>query len=242
MKITSRDIKIFIHKFFRKKECGFDHIISLGYNCEVTFRFLKYFNFEESNLFNWASSRSINKLIYALENFNCIGQNGFNFPNPLWECRKTQICFHGKEDTRLYIAKKDTPEIRKKDYAELKSRIEHLKEKFIKLSRSNDSKLYIYKLRKLDIDSQVEKKLIRLYNALKKYIRAQNFQLLIVYERGTVKLKENPLYILRNVDYFAPDSSVTDKKYFNNGWDKIYSEFYPKKIFRKKFKKYKFDH
>ncbi len=54
----------------------YDYLLSLGYNCEVTFKFFKYYKCEISGLFNWAYSRSINDLIYALEHFEMIGGGG----------------------------------------------------------------------------------------------------------------------------------------------------------------------
>ena len=238
---TSRKISIFLHKLSHKKKNGFNHVVSLGYNCEVAYRFLKYFGFEESSVFNWTYSYSIDDLINTLKHIDNIGKDGFNLPNPLWECKNTHIRFHGKENMGVYIQKKDTPNIRKKDLLELMSRLQYLKEKFIRIAQNNDTKLYIYKLHTSDICDGIEDKLSKLYNVLVKNIKAKNFTLLVVYEKQDKNIKENKNYILRTVKYFAPDNDVTGDDYLDNGWDKIFHEFYQNKKIKNKKKAYKFD-
>ena len=184
---------------------------------------------------------SIDDLINALKNLDCIGSESFQLPNPLWECNKTHIRFHGKENMGTYIRKEDTPEIRKKDMEELSSRIQHLKEKFIEIAQSDDTKLYVYKLQTKDINDNTEEKLLQLYQALLQNVKAKNFKLLIVYEKQEKPIKENDNYILRTVKYFAPDGDVTGKKYMNNGWDNIFHEFFQNRKIQKVHKKYKFD-
>ncbi len=239
-KIT-RHFKVFLSAFSRKKENGFNYIISLGYNCEVTYRFLKFFKFEESGLFNWTYSRTIDDLIFAINNFDKLGMNGFDNPNPLWECKNTHIRFHGKEDMGTYLNHLETKEILEKDLKELEGRIRYLKNKFINIAQSSESKLFIYKIKKDDITNDVENRLLSLHKALTN-IGAKNFKLLIVQEKTNNTIATSPFYIVREVNYFAPDDAVTDKKYFNNGWDDIYTEFYPnQRHIRNKIKKYKFD-
>ncbi|MBR2068357.1 MAG: hypothetical protein IJ877_01215 [Candidatus Gastranaerophilales bacterium] len=236
----SRHLKIFFDKFKRKKENKFDYIISLGYNCEVTYRFLKYFKFEDSGLFNWTYSYSINDLIYALNNFDKIAQGEFINPDPLWECKNTHIKFHGRENMGTYMNHLETDEILKKDLEDLKGRINHLKEKFLDILKNDKSKLYIYKIKKEDLKNDPEEKIKELNNALKN-LGGNNFKLLIVYEKQDLIIPDNPNFITRNVEYFAPDNAVTDRKYLDNGWDNIYSEFYTNKIKSNKKKKYKFE-
>ena len=110
----------FILNLLRKKENQFNYIISLGYNCEVAHRFLKYFKFEISGLFNWTYSYSIKDLISALKNFESIGSGDFELPNPLWECKNTHIRFHGKADMKEFIDGTATNEIIENDRKDLK--------------------------------------------------------------------------------------------------------------------------
>ena len=70
---------------FKRKRCNkYDYIFSLGYNCEIAFRFVKYFKFEESNLFNWMYVLPFERLLNAINNLDKIGTEGFRGPNPLW--------------------------------------------------------------------------------------------------------------------------------------------------------------
>ena len=153
-------------KFLRKKENKYDHIISLEYNCEVAFRFLKYFKFEESNLFNWSYVRTMDDLINAISNFDKIGAGEFSEPNPLWECKNTNIRFHGKLPMNLHINKMITEEDKNRDKEELKSRLSYLKEKFLKTLKDESRKLYIYKIKSTDIDENTNFKLVTLIEKL----------------------------------------------------------------------------
>ena len=229
----------FIANLLRKKENKFNHIISLGYNCEVTYRFLKYFKSEESNLFNWTYSYSIKDLTNALNNFDKIATGGFMLPNPLWECKNTNIRFHGKANMALYINNTATDEIIENDRKDLIERISYLKNKFLNIARDNSYKLFIYKIR----DEELDKLSVQnLYNALIK-IGAENFKLLVVFQEScNVELKSSNEIIFRKVKYFAPDDNVTDRKYKTNGWNKIYDEFgLINSAWNKKNKKYKFE-
>lgn len=114
------NLKFFIRKIKmsskRKLENKYDYMLSLGYNCEVTFRFHKYFNFEETSLFNWTYSKSIDDLINVLNNLDEIGSLGFKEPNPLYKCIKTNYLFHGKMKWKNI---KDNPELIEKDTKDL---------------------------------------------------------------------------------------------------------------------------
>ncbi|MBR1907374.1 hypothetical protein IJ818_00365 [bacterium] len=239
-------IRLIKNKIARRKRIAencYDNIISLGYNCEVTFRFLKYFGFENTNLFNWTYSYSVNDLINALNNFGDICSAEMKNPDPLWECEKTHLRFHGKADTRIFMKGRETEEILQADKADLLGRVAHLKEKFLNILKDDTKKLYIYKIKKDDIDENVNEKLLKLLAALKN-LGGNNFKLLIVAEKENAKyFTENENYMVRFVKYFAPDNCLVRKKYFNNGWDDIYNEFYvqiPDKQ-ENKNKKYKFD-
>ena len=236
-----RFLKIFLSKFHRKKENGYNYIISLGYNCEVAYRFLKFFRFEESSLFNWTYSKTIDDLISTLNNFEELGKNSFHLPNPLWECKNTHIRFHGKCDMSMCIKNTENEKILEEDLKDLEGRIQYLKKKFTDIAQNDESKLYIYKIKKEDITGDIEDKLLNLHKALVK-IGANNFKLLIVSEETAGTIPNNPLYITRTVKYFAPNDNVTSKKCFNNGWDDIYAEFYQNKRHKKPRKKqYKFE-
>lgn len=95
------------------KKTYYDYVISLGYNCEVTFKFLKYFKFEESSLFNWCYINSINDLINALQNFDKIGDGQWKMCDFLWQCLNSNIKFHGKLPMNRYLENSVTEEEKK---------------------------------------------------------------------------------------------------------------------------------
>lgn len=237
-----RAIKNSLARRKRIEENKYDKIISLGYNCEVTFRFLKYFGFEITNLFNWTYSYSIKDLINSLNNFDSICSGEMQKPDPLWECKNTHLRFHGKADTRIFMKHRETEEILKQDKEDLLGRVAHLKEKFLNILKDESKKLYVYKIKKEDIDENVNETINSLRKALIN-LGGRNFKLLIVVEKENIHyFKESEDFILRTVKYFAPDACLVRKKYINNGWDDIYNEFYvdaPDE--NKKDKKYKFD-
>ena len=236
----TRRIRFFIHKLFRKPKNGFNHIISLGYNCETAFRFLKYFRFEEASLFNWAASETFDTLIHALENLDKIGMDGFQLYHGLWKCNNTKICWHGRQKMNVYLEHRDTELVRQQDVAELSARIQYLKQKFIKIAQGEDTKLFIYKLHTPQISNETANKILKLHQVLTDVIQAKNFKLLIVHEQGVIHLPENSNYMVRTVKCFAPDAYVHSRQHMTNGWDKIFAEFYPTKIIKRN-KTYKFD-
>ena len=223
-----RFVRIFFEKRNRKDVNAYDHIISLGYNCEVQFRFLKYFGFEDSNLFNWVSSHNIDLLLKTLKNFKKIGSGDFIGPNPiskLWTCAETSLIFHGKLE--FIKGREITEEDIKNDKEDLKGRVTYLKKKFLKYASNNKKKLYIYKIKNEDAKQGIIEKIKELKSLLIK-LGAKNFQLLIVFEEKKSQFfnEEIENVIFRSVKYFAPDSAVTSKDCFDNGWDDIYKEFY----------------
>ena len=243
LRVAIRDLKLF---FKRKKENKFDYIFSLGYNCEIGYRLYDFFKFEESNIFNWSGTDSTDHLIWVMENFDKIGSGDFEGPNPLWKCVESNMRFHGKVDMNKYVHKIADEETIKKDKEDLISRVAYLKSKFLKMAQSLSKKLYVYKIRNNEIDETLPEKINKLYQSMQN-LGAQNFKILVLYEKKNQEFfdKEKNNFdeniILRSVDFFAPDDRVTDRAFQNNGYDKIWEEFYCTQKGKKRIKKYKFE-
>lgn len=222
----------------RKKCNKYDYIFSLGYNCEIAFRMVRYFKFEESSIFNWAAVKSMDILIDALNNFEKIGSAGFNPPPPLWKCRASDIFFHGKKNVEDLL---NDPELMQQDSEELTSRLQYLKDKFIKILSSEKRKLYIRKVDKEDIDNDILNKIDALHEAMQQ-LGGKNFDIMIVSEEKYKDLfKNTDGFIYRTVTEFPPDTYAVSPDFFNNGWNEIFDEFYVSKPKHAKKKKYKFD-
>ncbi len=244
IKTAIRDFKLL---FKRKRENKFDYIFSLGYNCEVAYRLYDYFKFEESSALNWAGTDSTEHLIWLFDNFEKLGTQDYVGPNPVWKCTATNLRMHGKVNLNEYINKTADEETIRKDKEDLIGRMSYLKEKFIKMAKSSNKKLYAYKIRSKEINENIYEVLNKLYEAMQNF-GVNNFKLLVIYEKPNteildkIKDKLNKNIILRSVDYFAPDERVTDRAYHNNGFDRIWDEFYcTNKNKNKKKKKYKFE-
>ena len=235
-------IRRLVNKLFKNGDNCYDYILSLGYNCEVAYRIVKYYQSESSGLFNWSYSNTIDELIYALNHFEEIGTGGFEDPNYLFECKNTHIFFHGRAPMEVYMNNTATAEEKNADLEELVSRLEYLKTKFLKMLRNDNRKLYIYKIKDKDIDENVNEKIKTLKQCLLSN-GGKNFDLLIVAQesqREKFTLIDNE-YKVRFVNKFPPDENVVENKYKRN-WNNIFREFYPKLPFIQfKNKKYKFD-
>ena len=225
------------------KKTYYDYVISLGYNCEVAFKFLKYFKFEESSLFNWCYINSINDLINALQNFDKIGSGQWQMCDLLWQCLNSNIKFHGKLPMSMYLENNVSEEEMKDDINELVSRLKYLKEKFLKIAQSENMKLFIYKMKTCEVDELFNIKILNIIKSLE-LLGVKNFKLMVVLEKQNINKINNisTEYLVEFVDYFTPDNDVTGKKYYKNGWSRVFNKIsvinQNKKI---KKKKYKFD-
>lgn len=218
----------------------YDHIISLGYNCEVAYNLFKHNRFLESNLFAWTYIPSWQTTIETLSNIDLIGSEGFSGPDEsiMYTCNATKIRFHGKTKRKEF---QNDPSKYQTDKEELISRVSFLKNKFVSVVQENTKKLYIVKIRSQE--TNIEEKIETLMSLLKAQNNGQ-FDLLVILEEAFLKSisslpsKEN-LYF-RTVPFFAPDSSVTSKRPNFKQWQRIFDEFMPRYKL-KKTKKYKFE-
>lgn len=138
--------------FGRIKPRKYDHIISLGYNCEVSFRIKDFFGTLESYPFTWVY---INNQIYSfvdiLDNFDRLLLKKNNLSVVPWGMildKKYNILFHTKGNVEEMFDEDKTPikSIVNLRIAELKSRYRHLCVKFNNLLFSNDWTLFVMKV------------------------------------------------------------------------------------------------
>lgn len=221
----------------RNKIKRYDHIVSLGYNCEIAYQLFKHNGFLESNLFAWTLIPSLETLISVLTNLNQIGSEDYESNGIMYICNKTKICFHGKTDLKKFG---NDPERVRKDKEELRPRVVFLREKFISVAQENSRKLYILKVRSSETD--VEQKIDEIRGLLD---RRNNgfFDLLFVPEETflkTLSLTETDGFHIRPVSEYAPDDAVTSKHHSFKEWQRIFDEFVPLHKL-KKTKKYKFE-
>ena len=231
--------------FGLKPQRYYGHIISLGHNCEASFQFFKKYHFSESSLFAWCACANINTLINAINNLDMVGTGNFKPVNRMWQCQNTKIFFHGKGKQKEW---KNNPsqEFFDNDLKELKSRLAHLRQKFIETGKDGKKNLYIYKCstneERLPQETLVSH-IYHLYETIREKC-SNPFDLLIVLEKDILtdieQVSDNPHIFIRRVDFFTDPEHVASAPSDTHGWNRIFSEFRPDFKLPKR-KRYKFE-
>lgn len=237
------NIKRYIKAIHNAKK--YTNIIPLGYNCEIAYRFFRQYKFVDSSLFGW-SFVDLKQLKNSLLNFDKLGTGEFiyDIQSHTIQCQNTGIFFHGRTPAEKFSDDENiNNKIIQNDIIELKSRIDYLKQKFVKYANNGLNTLYVIKISELDANSEYFKDEISwLYDYLSDFCKNE-FKLLVVAEKSFYEkcLFENPNIITRYVEKYSPDSAVTLKKSGDAfGWRLIFTEFQP--AIRKKQKgKLKFE-
>jgi len=217
--------------------------VSLGYNCETSYRYFARNGFCESGLFQWSYAYSLDDLIYALENLDKMFTGVVEGPDLLYRCANTKIEQHGKIDQHEWIngvtdANRAKMEA---DRADLLGRMAHLKEK-LRRTLSAGGALVTYKMRTSEAFApDCEEKLNGLLRALRD-LGARDFDFVLICEKWIrsrhIRLAGERMFV-RYVEKFNPDTNaVSGSCGDNDGWQLIFSEFQPceKKSQAHKFK------
>ena len=226
--------RMLLARLRRKK---YDHVLSIGMNCEPAFRFALSWGFVESTPFSWASIKNPLQLAEALRHPEQIGSKGFSLraKNLMWECEMTGISFHGK-----LIADSDgailDPKALEEDKADLVQRLSYLNGKFTRILSDDSSKAIIFRVDTQFVLAPDANELIDTVQRALEERGARNYVLAVVVEqavRGKISSASNR--VVRAVKKFNPRSAVTDVELGDSaGWRALYSEFTPKTILPKK--------
>ena len=224
----------FILARLRKKR--FDHVFSLGMNCEPAYRFTLSWGFVDSTPFSWGLSKNPQQLAELLANPENVGGEGFEWDPDLllWRCVKTGLLFHGR---RIATLNEQMPseEVLDADKADLTQRLAHLFEKFARVMADDSSKALVYRIHtKLVQKPDINEKLDAIQRALEAH-GARNYTFVVVTERAVRgRVKPAPHRIVRSVKIFNPGESVV-KEHLGDplGWRALYAEIVPAKILPK---------
>lgn len=216
-----------LFSFFKKIK--FQNVISLGYNCEVSFYIQRYCKNLNSSLFSWAYVYSVESLLGALSDLDNLFTKNISKPTPLYKDNDFNIAFHGNLPDLDLINPNITfsDEVLENDRKNTIEKIAYLKEKFKEVLSSKENKILFYKVRENDLDKKED--FIKLYNKLKEY--SNNFKLVVIVEKEFLKdfkkIEQRGLYF-RGVEKFNPENH-SDYNTYEKDWYKIFKEFKIKK-------------
>lgn len=224
----------------RLRQKKFDCVVPVGVNCETAFRFYRKWKFLDSSLFAWANSRSLETLTKTVSRLPDLmtGPARLDPKSHMWICENTNVGFHGK----LTAGEAHTPEEEAADLADLRSRTEHLKQKFLKALQSERPALVVHRLSSGDMSApDLGVRLDALQAAFAK-LGARNYTLLVVCEKPFLdKMPAGPNRVYRAVNLFNPLNRAADANIGDSvGWQAIFTEFAPAKILPKAHK-FKFE-
>lgn len=214
----------------------YDTIVSLGYNCEISFRIEDYFGTLDSMPFSWSLVVNRDKFVEALLNPEEMLSGTVTLAdNKMLSCDKTELRFHPRRSILpLYNYTEQQIEEAVK---ELKDRVAHLVDKYNSLCNSEKNTVFIIKVEnKEDNKEYIEK----VYKALKKRYLSGKFTLVVVMEKRAVTEDINSLASehikIYKLKKFAPP------KYTNilgdvKGWRKLFYELLPDKEKKNMFMK-----
>lgn len=227
----------------RRHRRTFAQIAILGFNCDPAFRFYRRWGFLDSSLFAWANSIDLTTLAAAIRNLDRLGTGAFTFhaPSRMWRCEESRVYFHGRMKAALPGCPAPTDAELVEDREELRSRLAHLREKFVRYATNGTPTLFVYRLGDEAALPGLAGKIAALERALDG-LGARNRTLLLVCRREDLHLMPpGPNRVFRAVGKFNPPDKVTNpRKGDTAGWNRIFTEFAPAVVLPKRHK-FKFE-
>ena len=201
-------------------------IVSLGYNCEISFRIEDYYGKLDSYLFSWSFEDSRKGFIKALENIEDVFEGDLELcSDHMIRDKKYQIRFHPRYDILPKFGETTDKQF-EEAVKELKSRIDYLKSKTINLFNSNKRVVFIIKVESRDVSNNI--KYINKVKEIFDGYKTLNYILVAVLEKKSLKKEikdlESDRLKIRTVRKFAPIKH-TDIMGDMSGWNKILREF-----------------
>ena len=217
---------------------GFDHIVSLGYNCEVSQRISDYTrNIIESYPFSWILFYNPLEIVNVIKNIYLVPSSEIRYRNDtkLFYVDKLNIGIHAKEEIddyeKLgYIEKKKYDE---KSISEIRSRFSYLINKWDNLLNSDESTLFVIKIDSIYDFNSSKEIIVELNDYFSMAYKSNRYLLLAVfsnkemYEYNKVFKNEHIVYSL--IKEFASNDRTEDSgdvagfvesiEYYNHYWD-----------------------
>ncbi len=223
--------------FARLRQRKYDHVLSLGMNCETAFRFSLLWGFVDSTPFAWGLFLRAPDLAEAIAHPDLIGSEGFEWAPDflMWRCPRTKSYFHGQLVTSM---RRDDiePAALEADREDLIQRLGYLNEKFTRILSDDSSKAVVLRLHTKDaLAEDANERVDAIQHALESR-GARNYTLVVVTEETAKgRIAPSPNRAVRCVRKFNPGSAVVKEKLGDSaGWKAIFTEFAPAKILKKK--------
>lgn len=222
----------------------FDHVIPLGVNCEVAFRFFCSWKFVESSLFAWSRVEGLDHLCEVLSGLDGLfaGEAILEPRSRMWQCQNTRVYLHG----RFRAGKPGSPPplepAQRADLEDLRGRVVHLREKFRTYVTDDRTKLFVHRLDQKDAESPLLAERLGRLEAALSALGAKNWTLLVVCEsKDLSRMPAGPNRVFRAVRQFSPGNRVTDETSGDRvGWKRIFAEFGPAEILEQRHR-FKFE-
>ncbi|MGN0437490.1 MAG: hypothetical protein ACI4F4_03130 [Lachnospiraceae bacterium] len=211
---------------------AYDEVISLGYNCEISFRIRDYYGKLYSFPFSWSYILDRDEFLKALDNLEQIFQGEVhvckdNRVNSMIECDKYHICFHPRSE---FVADDGTipEETFDKAVEELRTRVMYLVKKF-KVGLKDPNKQFVFLVGITDNGKTSDYDfLFELKSKLDILCPAQNYVLVAVIpeNRLTTELKliNDERIKIRKIRRFGTQK-CNDISTDMFGWGRIFKEF-----------------
>ena len=222
----------YLSKQSHPNKTRFRHIISLGYNCEVSFRIRDYYGKLDSTIYSWCYIKNRNDFLKSLDNPNClVDDEKYLDSNGMYQCRNYDIVFHTKVSEKALFSKEEKVRLEAEEKAqiEMKERYTYLSQKFQSILKGKEDTLYIIKMQPWENDLEKNMQFLRsLQNKFANLGSPDCFRILVVLEKKVQNLPllalENHQPYIRFVDCYAADNE-TENGGDIEGWRTILSEF-----------------
>ena len=189
----------------------YDNIISLGTNCEVSFRCSNLYKDYSTFPFSWVQIYNLDTFLMSLKDLHGMYQGDYYFDKDLIVYKKYNIGFHLRDHNGNTIKSKDEITSMRNTMDEFHSRMEHLIKKWINAEKENNAfiqyittgnpasiKKYIYSLyHELSTIFVSFNLYIVVTKTMYKYLKnMNNKQIIIKYIKKVPKREEisNPIY------------------------------------------------
>ncbi|MCQ2441796.1 MAG: hypothetical protein MJ077_01510 [Oscillospiraceae bacterium] len=214
----------------------FDTIVSLGFNCEVSFRIRDHLNGHlDSYPYSWCYVYGNADLTHCLDHPEDILSGDIELlPNGMLLCKTCHLSFHGKMPLSQLWNADGSPHQERLDMtiAELRARLSHMQDKLRWLLKDGKKRtLFLMKNGKIAFDSEAATRdILCLSNWLEQHYVGGQYLLVVVVEKPylTPRLRrlENDHLLFRSVRQFAKEGKAQSGG-DHEGWNAIFNEFDP---------------